>query len=266
MSLRRNRKKHLEVSSPVAAKAEQPANSAPQAVPPSPPEQEPAPADAAVSTASFQAGKINTPSAPQAGVPEGYMRDARGRLVPLALVKPEQMLEDALVRGIHEKAEKLSAALLEFRESAFEDVEALLAILADKYSVNLGGDRGNITLDTFDGELIVQVSIGDQIDLGPELQVAKTLIDRCIHSWSQGADVKLQALVNDAFDVDKKGNINVGRVLALRRMNIDDGDWKKAMDAIGNATRVVRSKRYLRLYRKDGANAKQQVPLDLASV
>lgn len=199
-------------------------------------------------------------------VPDGYMRDARGRLVPSALVKPEQLLEDALVRAVHDKAAKLSEALRVFREATFGDVEALLAILAEKYGVELGGDRGNLTLDTFDGDLILQVSIGDQLDLGPELQVAKQLIDACIHRWSKGASIELQAIVNDAFDVDKKGKLNVGRILALRRMSIDDEDWKKAMDAIGNATRIVRSKRYLRLYSKAGDKAKTQVPLDLASV
>ena len=201
-----------------------------------------------------------------AAVPDGYMRDARGRLVPTALVKPEQLLEDELVRGLHERAQAVSGALREFLEQSLADIEALLGILADKYSVNLGGERGNLTLDTYDGALIVQVSIGDQIDLGPELQVAKALIDGCIHRWSKGASIELQAIVNDAFDIDKKGKLNVGRILGLRRMNIDDPDWRKAMDAIGNATRVVRSKRYLRLYRKTGDKAKQQVPLDLASV
>ncbi len=194
------------------------------------------------------------------------MRDARGRLVPAVLVKPEQLLEDGLVRGIHAKAEKLSQALREFREAAFRDVEALLGLLAGKYGVSLAGDRGNLTLDTFDGDLIVQVSIGDQIEFGPELQIAKQLIDACITKWSKGADVNLQALISDAFDVDKKGNINVGRVLALKRINIADPDWIKAMEAIGNATRVVRSKRYLRLYKKTGDKPKQQLPMDLASV
>jgi hypothetical protein len=207
-----------------------------------------------------------TSPVPVLPVPEGYMRDARGRLVPAALVKPEQLLEDTLVRRVHATADKLSELLREFRESSFGAVDELLGILADKYGVTLGGTHGNLTLDTYDGTLIVQVSIGDQIDLGPELVVAKALIDGCIHRWSQGASVELQALVNDAFDVDKKGNINVGRVLALRRMNIDDADWRKAMEAIANAVRVVRSKRYLRLYRKTSDQPKAQVPLDLASV
>jgi len=202
----------------------------------------------------------------EAVLPSGYMRDPRGRLVPKALVKPEQLLEDELVREIHEDAAKVSTALRDFRDKAFANIEALLGLLADKYGVTLGGDRGNLTLDTFDGTLIVSVSIGDQLDFGPELQVAKQLIDACIHRWSEGASVELQAIVNGAFDVDKKGKLNVGRILALRRYNIDDVGWKKAMEAIGNAARIVSSKRYLRLHRKIGDKAKEQVPLDLASV
>lgn len=33
-------------------------------------------------------------------VPEGYMKDAKGRLVPLEAVKPEHLLEDELVRRL----------------------------------------------------------------------------------------------------------------------------------------------------------------------
>lgn len=199
-------------------------------------------------------------------IPDGYMRDPRGRLVPIALVKPQHLLEDALVRNLHDRAAKLSDHIREFRDAAFADIDALLGLLAEQYDATLGGDRGNLTLDTFDGTLIVSVSIGDQLDLGPELQVAKQLIDRCIHRWSEGASIELQAIVNSAFDVDKKGKLNVGRILALRRHNIDDEDWKTAMKAIGDATRVVSSKRYLRLHRKIGDRPKEQVPLDLASV
>ena len=231
-------------------------------------ESEPNPAESPPPVAAEAPADVAKPPVEIAApsVPDGYMRDARGRLVPVVLVKPEQLLEDALVRGLHAAAEKLSGQIREFRDTAFGEIDALLGLLADKYDVTLGGDRGNLTLDTFDGTLIVSVSIGDQLDLGPELQVAKQLIDGCIHRWSEGASIELQAIVNGAFDVDKKGKLNVGRILALRRYNIDDADWKKAMEAIGNAARVVSSKRYLRLHRKIGDRPKEQVPLDLASV
>lgn len=40
-------------------------------------------------------------------VPEGYMQDAKGRLVPIAAIKPEHLLEDELVRRLHEGGAQL---------------------------------------------------------------------------------------------------------------------------------------------------------------
>ncbi|MFT8418999.1 MAG: hypothetical protein ABF636_09260 [Acetobacter sp.] len=44
-------------------------------------------------------------------VPEGYMKDTKGRLVPLEAVKPEHLLEDELVRRLHEAAAQLAEQL-----------------------------------------------------------------------------------------------------------------------------------------------------------
>jgi hypothetical protein len=224
------------------------------------------PVDAAVSLFSTSNEVPKRDAVPSPTVPDGYMRDARGRLIPVALIKPQQLLEDALVREIHGEGAEASEALRAFREKSLSNADAFLELVAQDYGVTLGGDRGNLTLSTFDGTKTVSVSIGDQIDFGPELQIAKDLTDACIRRWSIGADVKLLALVDGAFDVDKKGKLNTGRILALRRYNIDDPDWKRAVAAIGDSVRVVYSKRYLRLYTKDGDRPKEQVPLDLASV
>jgi hypothetical protein len=202
-----------------------------------------------------------------AEIPGGYMRDAQGRLVPLAMVKPEHLLEDGLVRELHARAVKLSELLRRFREESMFEIETLQDLLAEKYHAQRGGQRGNITLSTYDGMLRMTVAIGDQVELGPELQAAKSLVDTCIRGWSQGASLELQAIVNDAFDVDKKGRLNTDRILGLRRLAIDDPNWLKAMEAISNAIRVVSSKRYLRFYSRAAAGDKlAQVPLDLASV
>jgi hypothetical protein len=197
---------------------------------------------------------------------DGYMSDAHGRLVPIELVKPEHLLEDDLVRALHAKAVKLSEMLHDFREASVTDILTFLDILAEKYNAQRGGQRGNLTLNTYDGTLRCQIAINDQLELGPELQVAKDLVDACIRRWSEGASVELKAIVEDAFDVDKKGAINTDRILALRRLAIDDPEWQKAMVVIGDAVRVVSSKRYLRLYKRSGTDQKHtQVPLDLAS-
>jgi hypothetical protein len=198
--------------------------------------------------------------------PAGYRKDAKGRLVPVALVKPEHLLEDEMVRAIHASAVKVSEQIRRFREDATAEILALQDLLADKYKTQRGGERGNLTLATFDGMLRVQLATNDQKELGPELQAAKQLIDSCIHRWSDGANVNLKAIVNSAFDVDKKGKYDIDRILALRRLDIDDAEWKMAMSAIGDAVRVISTKRYLRVYSRGAADEKYtQVPLDIAS-
>ncbi|MEJ0015699.1 MAG: DUF3164 family protein [Acetobacteraceae bacterium] len=200
-------------------------------------------------------------------MPAGFMQDAQGRLVPLALVKAEHKLEDQLVRDLYAGALQQSAALRDFRGKAAAEIAAFLSLLADQYGAPRGGAKGNLTLSSYDGTLRIQLAIGDQLAFGPELQVAKTLVDDCIRAWSEGADEKLLAIVNDAFAVDKQGKLNVDRILALRRLAIDDEAWQHAMSAISDAIRVVRSKEYLRFYQRAKPDEKfQQVPLDLASV
>jgi hypothetical protein len=207
------------------------------------------------------------PPAESPPVPEGYRRDAQGRLVPLAMVKREHLLEDELVRDLHSHAVAISELLRKFRTDALFQIDALQDLLAEKYNAQRGGQRGNLTLSTYDGMLRVQLAIADQVELGPELQVAKSLVDECIRGWSKGASVELQAIVMDAFDVDKKGRLNTDRILGLRRLAIEDPNWLKAMEAIGDAVRVVSSKRYLRFYSRAAQGDKlNQVPLDMTSV
>ena len=199
-------------------------------------------------------------------VPEGYLQDAAGRLVPLANVKAEHLVEDELVRRLDALARTQSEALSALKATAFAEVDTLLAMLAEKYGAAPGGKGGNVTLASYDGSLRIQSVIGHNLDFGPELQSAKALIDGCLDRWTQGGNPNIRAIVSDAFDIGQEGRLRVDRILGLRRLSIDDKDWLRAMEAISNAVRVTQSKRYVRFYRRDTpASAYKQVALDLAS-
>lgn len=74
-------------------------------------------------------------------------------------------------------------------------------------------------------------------------------------------------LVQQAFETDKEGKINVGRVLALRRLEITDEKWQRAMQAIGESVQVVGTKTYMRFYeRVDGSEQYTPISLDFASL
>ncbi|NPD67282.1 DUF3164 family protein [Lichenicola cladoniae] len=207
-----------------------------------------------------------TPDAPPA-VPDGYARDAQGRLVPLSKVRPEDQLEDALVRGLISGADELREFMGGFRDKAYAEIKSLIDLLAEKYDTKLGGQKGNLQLTSFDGTLRVQVAIGDTLAFGPQLQVAKALIDECLVEWTEGGNDNVRALINDAFDVREKGKLPVDRILSLRRLDIGDERWKRAMDAISEAIRVESSKSYIRFYRRESPDAPwTALSLDIAKL
>nr|WP_321527010.1 DUF3164 family protein [uncultured Cohaesibacter sp.] len=200
-------------------------------------------------------------------IPEGYMENAKGALVPIETIKPEHIVEDALVRDLMTAAETLNAQLAAFKQKAFGDVEAFRELISEKYGAKRGGKKGNVTLNSYDGSLQLVVAVNESISFGPELEAAKALIDECIQEWSKDANANLRALVDDAFQVDKQGKISTGRVLGLRRLNIEDEKWLKAMEAISDALRVTGSKSYFRAYkRQQGSEERNPVSLDIASV
>lgn len=196
-----------------------------------------------------------------------YMKDAEGRLVPVENVRPVDKLEDQLVNGLLSLARHHNNRLCDFKAEVFQDIKAFMDILAEKYNVKRGGRKGNLTLMSYDGLRKVQYQNADYIQFGPSLQVAKTLIDECITEWSDGANSNLKLIVDKAFQVNKEGKLNTGEILGLRRLNIPDEKWKRAMEAINDSIKVVLTRAYVRFYEREDADAPwSSISLDLASV
>ncbi len=200
-------------------------------------------------------------------IPQGFMEDTAGRLVPIANIKPEHLLEDEMVRRLHAEAETVRKDLAAFKADAFASVRAFMELLAQVYGSSRGGAKGNVQFRTYDGRLSVQLAVGEHISFGPELQVAKQLVDDCLRDWTEGANDNLRAIVNDAFQVDKEGKVNADRILSLRRLQITDEKWQRAMEAISGAIRTTRSKEYIRLHVREAPEKDATlIPLDIARV
>lgn len=197
------------------------------------------------------------------GVP--HMRDAQGKLTPVSMIKAEHQLEDETVRKIMGHATGLSDQVARFKQHTFNDLSAFEALLAQEYGATKGGAKGNKTFMTFDGLAKVQVQVSDYVEFGPQLQIAKELIDECLNEWSAGSRPEIQAIVTRAFNTDKAGQINRSEIFMLLRLEIEDVRWKRAMEAIRAAMRVVGSKTYVRCYLRDSFDgAWQAVTIDLA--
>jgi len=195
-----------------------------------------------------------------------YMRDAKGALVPQESVKAQHLLEDEMVRKVVSYAQPLAEQVARFREHTFDDVDAFVAMMEQQYAARRGGMKGNITLMSFDGTLKVQVKVADNISFGPELQIAKALLDEYLIKLASDADADLRTIVNYAFDVDSSNTINRGRLLGLLRYDIKNEQWLRAMEAIRDSIRVIGSKRYVNIYRRDRADGPwRHVAIDVAS-
>ncbi|MEM6384359.1 MAG: DUF3164 family protein [Pseudomonadota bacterium] len=194
-----------------------------------------------------------------------YMRDAKGALVPIDLVKAQHKLEDDTVRKCMEFARDLSAKIARFKGNTFADLNAFQALLEEQYGARAGGAKGNVTFQSYDGTMKVQVQIADQIAFGPELQSAKKLVDECLVEWGAESREELRALVNRVFSVEKEGEINKAELFSLLRLEIEDPRWLAAMDAIRDAIRVTGTKEYVRFYQRATPRDRwEPVTIDLA--
>ncbi len=194
-----------------------------------------------------------------------FMIDAKGSYIPLGNVKAEDKLLDETVRKIMRYAQELSAQIARFKGHTVADLGSLDALLAQEYGAKIGGAKGNRTYLTINGCMKVQVQVSDQITFGPQLRVAKELIDECLTEWSAESRPEIQAIVTRAFNTDKEGQINKSELFMLLRLDIADERWQRAMEAIRNSITVTGSKEYVRFYERPSPTDEwRAVTIDLA--
>lgn len=200
-------------------------------------------------------------------IPEGYMLNAKGHLVPTDAVKKVDLERDKLVKEIIKNAMALQKQLAAFKSAAMGSVETFVERSAEQYGAKLGGTMGNVSLLSFDGKYKVQLAVSERLVFSEQIQAAKALIDECLHEWTKDSSTQIKAIIDNAFDTDKEGKINVGRILGLMKLSIDDPKWKKAMEAIKDSIQVAGTTAYLRLYERPDPKSKyQQISLDIAGL
>ena len=197
----------------------------------------------------------------------GYWQDASGNLIPESKVKQIDQLRNQLVYDLCRMAETESLALRAFKLTAMTEVASFVSLSLDEYGVKTGGEKGNITLVSYDGCFKLVRQMQDKIIFGEQLMAAKALIDECVHEWAANANDNIKALVNHAFQTDKEGKINTGRVLSLRRLDIKDVKWQSAMQAIADSMQTASTKPYIRFYKRNETTLEYvPISLDVASI
>lgn len=199
-------------------------------------------------------------------LPEGYMLDRKSRLVPISQISDFDLEMDAFVRAQVAEAFEENARIKAFKAKSFNECYAWLDLVAEKYGKTRGGAKGNVTFPSYDGSEQICIAVQDSLTFGPELQIAKELIDECISEWSVDANENLRAIILDAFAVDKEGQLSTSRILSLRRIKIDDPRWHQAMEAISESLQVAVSKTYINFRRKNSEGKLVNIPINIAAV
>lgn len=196
-----------------------------------------------------------------------YMTDPKGSLTPIGTIKAQDLLMDETVRFLATKARDLSAAIAAFKAECFAELRAFNDLLDQEYEARRGGPKGNVTFTTFDGLTKITLQVADNIVFGPELQVAKKIIDECLLEWAEGGRDEIRAIVMRAFNVDKEGQINRAEMFGLLRLEITDERWQRAMQAIRDSMRITGTKEYVRFHQKTSPEAWfRPISLDIAAL
>ncbi len=203
---------------------------------------------------------------------EEFWTDAKGNRVRLANISEADQMKDEVARRLVASAKAVQDVMAAFKRTALDEMMAAKGLIFERYGASVGGKKGNFSFKSFDGQFEVSVQVAEQISFGTELQAAKALIDECIEEWSKGANDNIRTLVEDAFQVNKAGRIDTGRVLGLRRlvMKNDQGEpdarWRRAMDAIADAVQPEGTSTYVRFYDRALNSHGGAVTLDFAKL
>ena len=199
-----------------------------------------------------------------------FLINGKGHQVPYHLVKPSDRQIDETVRDIHRYAVELMSQIARFRSHTYDDLGALMELLSEQYGTQMrgmkDGGRGNVSFKSYDGLIKVEISVQDYVEYGPELQIAKKLVDQYIHEVSEGVPDEVRALLNHAFEVDKAGKVNRDALYTLRRLEIDHPTWKRAMDAVKDSQRVESTREFVRIStRPDTKSGFRAMQINLAN-
>ena len=196
-------------------------------------------------------------------VKERTLTDAQGREIPVKVLHTEIVEKDAAVKKAMDCALKLQERILTDKQKLICIVEKYLNDAARRNGLEW---KGNALLFTFDEKYKIEMRFREKIQFGIELQLAKQKIDECIKAWSVDSNDNLKAIINEAFQVDKRGQLARYRIFALRRYKIKDPTWKEAMELIDKAILVTSTKQYISFTVRDEAGNYNKVVLNFSAL
>ncbi len=196
-------------------------------------------------------------------VKERTLTNAQGREFPVKVLHTDIVERDAAVKKALDCALKLQERIISDKQKLISIVETYLNDAARRNGLEW---KGNALLISFDEKYRIELRFRERIQFGIELQLAKQKIDECIKAWSADSNDNLKAIINDAFQVDKHGQLARYRILTLRRFKIKDPIWKEAMELIDKAILVTSTKQYISFWVRDEQGNYNKIVLNFSTL
>jgi len=181
---------------------------------------------------------------------EKILKNDKGQDVAIENIDDISLKRHYLVEKIIAKANKVKKILNDYKEECDKEVDKYLKFLERKKKTKFDGWKGNLLLNSFDGKMRIVKNINDIISFDETLKLAKQKIDICLKNWSNDNN-NIKAIVTNAFNVDKKGRVNVGMILRLKKIKIDDKDWNEAIKIIDESIKINSTREYYKFQTKD---------------
>lgn len=192
-----------------------------------------------------------------------YWLDGEGLKVPVEYVSEEDQQRDKFVDDLLDDAMRLQGLIGSYKAKMQKKVEAYLDEVASNYGENWAG---NARIRNFSQDAEVEVRQAKLLAFDETLAIAKKKIDNCISKWAQGSRTEIIALVNQAFRVNQKQQIDVKEIMKLLTLDIQDEEWQEAMEIIKKSITVESTKQYLIFRRRDETGKMQTITLNYSAL
>jgi hypothetical protein len=191
----------------------------------------------------------------------------RGHEVPVETISPLELLKDEMVRELIKKAHALQAHTQAVKQAMTEHVASYLGLAAQEYGIELTGDKGNVTLHSYDGSKKVVINVNERIFFNSEqLAVARQLFLKCFREWTKDGRGELKAMIENAFNTDKQGRVNQYQLMRILRIESNDKTFQKAQKALRDALNPLDCKSYIRFYERDDKGNWESINLNFSGL
>ncbi len=175
-----------------------------------------------------------------------------GTKYDVSMLRPDIVEEDKIVQEVFDLLEAAQKEMIKARNVAVKKINEYLDAKASEYGAKW---KGSATLKSFDESRRIDRKVTQARTYGSDVVMARELIDQYIDeqkkkaSKTRSEEVKqsveeMSALLREGIRLDESGNANAKRLEDLRKLNISDPKFKKAMEIVAGARKDGRKKTY----------------------